>query len=324
MSSRFKMMSAWIIMSLIIVACTISFGGDELSEAELLQTAVAQTISANQAQAQQQAQAEQPTITTAPTDTPPGPPTEVPKPCNAAKFISETVPDGTELALNQNFDKTWRLQNTGTCTWNTNYQLVFAEGDKLGGPSTKNLSGQVAPGEMVDVGVTLKVPDTTGTYKGFWKVRDDQGYYYVNNLWVEIKAKSAIGPVDLVPLLPIEAILLLKPDLVITALEIDPATPKMGLNTHVRVRAKNEGVLDSGGFTVQWYGLSTFASPSCNWNVAGGLVAGGSVWLECDFVFASWYPINKTTIAYIDTTNAVNESNETNNSRSISPFGVNP
>jgi hypothetical protein len=318
------MLSAWIIMSLIIVACTISFGGDELSETELLQTAVAQTISANQAQAQQQAQAEQPTITTAPTDTPPGPPTEVPKPCNAAKFISETVPDGTELALNQNFDKTWRLQNTGTCTWNTSYQLVFAEGDKMGGPSTKNLSGQVAPGEMVDVGVTLKVPDSTGTYKGFWKVRDDQGNYYVNNLWVEIKAKSAIGPVDLVPLLPIEAILVLKPDLVINALEIDPATPKMGLNTHVRVRAKNEGILDSGAFTVQWYGLSTFASPSCNWNVAGGLAAGSSVWLDCDFVFASWYPINKTTIAYIDTTNAVNESNETNNSRSISPFGVNP
>lgn len=323
MSSRFKMLSVWIIMSLIIVACTISFGGDELSEAELLQTAVAQTISANQAQ-QQQAQAEQPTITTAPTDTPPGPPTEVPKPCNAAKFISETVPDGTELALNQNFDKTWRLQNTGTCTWNTNYQLVFAEGDKMGGPSTKNLSAQVAPGEMVDVGVTLKVPDSAGTYKGFWKVRDDQGNYYVNNLWVEIKAKAAIGPVDLVPLLPIEAILILKPDLVINALEIDPATPKMGLNTHVRVRAKNVGILDSGGFTVQWYGLSTFASPSCNWNVAGGLAADSSVWLECDYVFASWYPINKTTIAYIDTTNAVNESNETNNSRSISPFGVNP
>ena len=323
MSSRFKMLSVWIIMSLIIVACTISFGGDDLSEAELLQTAVAQTISANQAQ-QQQAQAEQPTITTAPTDTPPGPPTEVPKPCNAAKFISETVPDGTELALNQNFDKTWRLQNTGTCTWNTNYQLVFAEGDKMGGPSTKNLSGQVAPGEMVDVGVTLKVPDSAGTYKGFWKVRDDQGNYYVNNLWVEIKAKAAIGPVDLVPLLPIEAILLLKPDLIINALEIDPATPKMGLNTHVRVRAKNVGILDSGGFTVQWYGLSTFASPSCNWNVSGGLAADSSVWLECDYVFASWYPINKTTIAYIDTTNAVNESNETNNSRSISPFGVNP
>ncbi len=323
MSSRFKMLSVWIIMSLIIVACTISFGGDDLSEAELLQTAVAQTISANQAQ-QQQAQAEQPTITTAPTDTPPGPPTEVPKPCNAAKFISETVPDGTELALNQNFDKTWRLQNTGTCTWNTNYQLVFAEGDKMGGPSTKNLSGQVAPGEMVDVGVTLKVPDSAGTYKGFWKVRDDQGNYYVNNLWVEIKAKAAIGPVDLVPLLPIEAILLLKPDLIINALEIDPATPKMGLNTHVRVRAKNVGILDSGGFTVQWYGLSTFASPSCNWNVSGGLAADSSVWLECDYVLASWYPINKTTIAYIDTTNAVNESNETNNSRSISPFGVNP
>ena len=329
MSPRSKILSVWLIVSLIVLSCTISMGEDELSEEEKLQTAVAATIAANQSQVQQQQQQQAqvlPTITTAPTNTPPGPPTAIPKPCNAASFISETIADGTKLSTGQSFDKTWRFQNVGTCTWNTNYQLVFAEGDKMGGPSTKNLTQQVAPGEMVDIGVTLKAPDSAGTYKGFWRVRDDLGNFYINNIWVEIKAESGIDAVDLAPLLPlpIGPLLALKPDLVISAMQIDPATPTMGANTHVRVRAKNTGTLDSGGFTVKWYGLSTFADPSCTWNVAGGLVADGSLWLECDFVFASWYPINKTTIAYIDTANSVAESDEGNNSRAISPFGVNP
>lgn len=48
MSSRTKALSIWIIMSMIVIACTVSFGGSELSEEELLQTAVFQTVSANQ------------------------------------------------------------------------------------------------------------------------------------------------------------------------------------------------------------------------------------------------------------------------------------
>ena len=50
---RTRLISAWILISLILLACTISFGGDELSDEEKLQTAVAQTIAANQQQAQQ-------------------------------------------------------------------------------------------------------------------------------------------------------------------------------------------------------------------------------------------------------------------------------
>ena len=65
-----------------------------------------------------------------------------------------------------------------------------------------------------------------------------------------------------------------------------------------------------------------FASPSCNWNVNGGLDAGHSTLLECDYSFASWYPANKTTIVFIDTDDDVDESDEGNNASSISPFGV--
>ena len=113
---------------------------------------------------------------------------------------ARSLPDGSEIATGQNFDKTWRLQNTGTCSWNTNYQVVFVDGDKLSAPSTKNLGLQVNPGETADFVVPMKAPDAAGTYKGYWKVKDDQGNYFVHNLWVEIKAKAGSAVFEIAPL----------------------------------------------------------------------------------------------------------------------------
>lgn len=312
MTLKTKLLSAWIILSLVIVACGISFSGNGLSDEEKLQTAVAQTIAANQQLPPQQPdQQTLPTITVAPANTAETPPTKTPEPCNKAQFISETIPDGTEIDVGDNYVKSWRLKNIGTCTWNTNYQLVFAEGDKMSGPSTVNFTQQVSPGEQIDLSVNLTAPNSAGTYTGFWKVRDNEGAYFVNNISVQIKA-VAIGPPPV-----------LKPDLATANFDITPSTPTQGANTNVKVRVKNIGNANAGAFTVKWYGLDTFANPSCTWNVPS-LASGASVWIECNFVFASWYPVNKTTVVYLDTGNTVDESNEGNNTKTKSPFGVNP
>ncbi|MCD6355690.1 MAG: hypothetical protein J7L66_00265 [Anaerolineaceae bacterium] len=175
---------------MIVLACTVSFGGG-LSEEEKMQTAVAQTIAAGNLQPQNGQGQPLPTITLAPTATKKSDPTQTPLPCNKAKFISETIPDDTEYTPGKAFTKTWRLQNIGTCTWNTNYKLVYASGDKMGGPANKNLTQSVAPGEQVDISVDLTAPASEGTYKGFWKVADDEGQFFVNTIWVQIKVKSA-------------------------------------------------------------------------------------------------------------------------------------
>lgn len=112
-----------------------------------------------------------------------------------------------------------------------------------------------------------------------------------------------------------------KPDLIISEFTISPATPIMGQSAHVRIGAYNQGDAESGPYVVVWYGLSTFASPSCTWNVNHNNPHGGKI-LECDFTFQSWYPINKTSLAIVDVNNDVDESHEGNNEGTISPFGV--
>lgn len=102
-------------------------------------------------------------------------PTATPRPCNRAVLISETVPDGTSFSADQNFTKSWRLRNDGTCTWNTDYRLIFSSGDQMSGPNSVKLNKLVKPGEQVDFLVDLKAPSKAGTYTGYWRLQADDG-----------------------------------------------------------------------------------------------------------------------------------------------------
>ena len=169
MQKIYRWLAGWLILSLVVMACTISFGGG-LSEEEAVQTAIAQTLTASGSAIVDTAEPEA-TLTLAPTNTVAAPPTNTPSPCNNALFISETVPDGTEYDVGESFTKTWRLKNVGTCTWNTNYKLKFKSGDQMSGPNSQNLTQSVGPNEQVDISVSLKAPGSAGTYKGVWQHR---------------------------------------------------------------------------------------------------------------------------------------------------------
>ena len=116
-----------------------------------------------------------------PTATLPGPsPTVGSAGCtDKATFVSDvTIPDDTNIAAGNSFVKTWRLQNSGTCTWNTGYALVFQSGNNLSGPASVPFTGSVAPGSTVDLSVNLTAPSSPGSYKGNWILRNDSGVLY--------------------------------------------------------------------------------------------------------------------------------------------------
>lgn len=112
-----------------------------------------------------------PTLTSTPPST--ASPTPV---CDLAQFVSDvTVPDGTAFQPGETFVKTWRLRNIGVCTWTSGYQLIFDSGDAMGGPAAQALAGSVAPGQTVDLSITLKAPTAPGTYRGYWRLRNAAG-----------------------------------------------------------------------------------------------------------------------------------------------------
>ena len=73
------------------------------------------------------------------------------------------------------FTKTWRLQNRGTCTWTSDYMLVFTSGDPMGATTAVRLPGKVSPGQTVDVSVTLTAANSLGHQVGYWMLRNPSG-----------------------------------------------------------------------------------------------------------------------------------------------------
>jgi cell division septation protein DedD len=125
--------------------------------------------------------------------------------CDRAGFVEDvTIPDGTEIVAGGKFTKTWKLSNDGTCTWTSDYEVVFASGDQMDGPDSKQLtSGSVAPGETVKISVDLKAPSETGTYRGYWLLSNARGQTFGifpgnSPFWVDIevieKPKATSGP----------------------------------------------------------------------------------------------------------------------------------
>lgn len=103
----------------------------------------------------------------------PVPPLPTTTKCDAADFVTDvTYPDGATVGRGNMFTKTWRIKNTGTCTWTTAYDLVFVGGEKFGGQNAVALPANVGPGKIVDVSIQLNAPNKDGRYKGYWKMRN--------------------------------------------------------------------------------------------------------------------------------------------------------
>ncbi len=114
--------------------------------------------------------------------------------CDNMVFVSDvTIPDQSEMTPGQEFIKTWKVRNIGSCAWKTNYRLVFAYGNpavdgKMSGDTTA-LTAEVLPGAEGDVSVKLKAPTPLGTYTGKWRLQNNNGYNFGEDLIVVVVVK---------------------------------------------------------------------------------------------------------------------------------------
>ena len=99
-----------------------------------------------------------------------------------------------DFAPGQPFTKQWRVRNTGTCTWDTRYRLVYVHGTK---PEAR-MSGTpvqvtipVRPGETYDIVQNLVTPLTAGVYQGFWQLQNGAGQVFGERLPVGIRVASS-------------------------------------------------------------------------------------------------------------------------------------
>lgn len=124
--------------------------------------------------------------------------------------IDVNIPDDTIMQPGQEFVKTWRLINAGTCTWNSSYQVIWYWGESMSAIDSFPLEEETEPGKQTDVTVSLVAPEKPGVYQSNWKLRDPSGhvfgvgpgeglYFYVRIIvaGTAVPEEDTLGPVVL-------------------------------------------------------------------------------------------------------------------------------
>jgi hypothetical protein len=117
--------------------------------------------------------------------------------CNDATYLGEGgVKDGDEIEAGKSFSKSFMLQNTGTCAWDEGYSFAFVpEFSTPGFQGYSIVLPKNKPEDYTKVGhgqtfvLKLTAPKTAGTYKGYWKLKDDVGNFFGPLVWLEIVVK---------------------------------------------------------------------------------------------------------------------------------------
>ena len=95
---------------------------------------------------------------------------------NRAELIKHlNIFDNAALDAGQVFAKLWRIKNTGTCVWTTDYALAFYSGEQMGEQPSIPIPSVVQPGEMVDLRVDLVAPLIQASFTGNWVLKDASG-----------------------------------------------------------------------------------------------------------------------------------------------------
>ena len=122
-------------------------------------------------------------------------------PCNRANLETKSIADGAVININRTFTQTFRLKNTGSCTWDQSYELRFVSGDLLNAGASIVMvpTGTISTWGYANVDVLMKAPGTPGTYKGYWMIKAANGEIFgvgpsaADWFWVEIKVVNPDG-----------------------------------------------------------------------------------------------------------------------------------
>jgi hypothetical protein len=150
-------------------------------------------------EATEPAESPTPTVTNTATDVPPS---ATPDCTDNAVFVEDvTVPDNTIVTPQTTFSKTWRIKNTGTCTWNSVYSLDYAGGAQMSAAVSNFLSSEVPPEGTVDITVNFRAPKTQGTYTSEWVMRSPNIGVFGEVVDVQIRAlnPTAVPTATLAP-----------------------------------------------------------------------------------------------------------------------------
>ena len=113
--------------------------------------------------------------------------------CDSLTFNPATVdvniPDGSQMTPNQEFVKTWKVKNDGSCVWGAGYGLIYAGYSNRMAGQPQPLGSVVEIGQEIEVSVSFKAPDKVGEYVSAWQMANARGIPFGKAIFVKILVK---------------------------------------------------------------------------------------------------------------------------------------
>jgi hypothetical protein len=100
--------------------------------------------------------------------------------------VDVNVPDGTTMSPGQDFVKTWRVKNNGSCPWGAGYKLVYAGYANDMDGQFQPMTQVIQPGEEVELSIQFKAPAQTGEYLSAWQMQNPKGITFPVAIYVKI------------------------------------------------------------------------------------------------------------------------------------------
>jgi hypothetical protein len=101
--------------------------------------------------------------------------------CTKAFSGSINLSEGQEFQAGETVQVVFMLINTGTCTWDSGYSLIQVGGDFSPSDTSLELTGDVIPGDSVQLSVEYTAPSQPGPYLSAWKMKDTDGGVFGQN-----------------------------------------------------------------------------------------------------------------------------------------------
>jgi len=114
-------------------------------------------------------------------------PTINPAECtNNLTFLEDiTIPDNMFASFGLSLDKQWRVENSGTCNWNSAYRLRNIGGAALGAPEEIALYPARA-GTQATLRIQFIAPFAEGVYESAWQAIDANGTPFGDPIYIRI------------------------------------------------------------------------------------------------------------------------------------------
>jgi hypothetical protein len=107
--------------------------------------------------------------------------------CDNLEFVADvTIPDDTTMSPGQDFLKTWRVKNAGSCPWGDGYELVYADYANEMSGQPQAITQVVQPGQEVEVSIQFTAPDAIGEYLSAWQMENPAGVTFPEAIYVRI------------------------------------------------------------------------------------------------------------------------------------------